>query len=344
MSLSAHLKGGKQLLQAAPEWAKVTDRVISVLGLNPGTYTLTGTNTYLVGTGPSRILIDTGEGVEGYIDNLEAAMTSSGCTSLERVIITHWHHDHVGGVAGLKKKWPDLPVSKMVSWQAVAGDGGSRGHEECEHPGAEAGQSPTSTNAPGGERYEPMSDGDVFKTDGATLRAIHTPGHTPDHVALLLEEDQSLFTGDCILGIGTAVFEDLAAYMESLKIMHALNPSRLLCGHGPPVDDAVGKIDEYIVHRETRINQVAAVINGVPKGSALTAEDVTRKIYVGLAEHLIVPATGNTVLVLKKLAADGTAACIPAAAAGTAEGRWWCGVESQSGSASGSGSSTPSNL
>ena len=37
MSLSAHLKGGKQLLQAAPEWAKVTDRVISVLGLNPGT-------------------------------------------------------------------------------------------------------------------------------------------------------------------------------------------------------------------------------------------------------------------------------------------------------------------
>ena len=48
---------------------------------------------------------------------------------------------------------PDLPVSKMVSWQAVAGDGGSRGHEECEHPGAEAGQSPTSTNAPGGERY-----------------------------------------------------------------------------------------------------------------------------------------------------------------------------------------------
>eukprot|EP00002_Diphylleia_rotans_P022678 TRINITY_DN4449_c0_g1_i6.p1 TRINITY_DN4449_c0_g1~~TRINITY_DN4449_c0_g1_i6.p1 ORF type:complete len:201 (+),score=44.84 TRINITY_DN4449_c0_g1_i6:52-654(+) len=186
--------------------ARLSSRVITVLGLNPGPFTLTGTNTYIVGTGEKRILIDAAEGVEGFTDNLDKAMKDGGCKSLDSILITHWHHDHVDGLPSILQRFGKSTVWKM--------------------------KRPHNDETPQGIEYEFLNDGQVFKVEGATLRAIHTPGHSDDHTCFYFEEEKALFGGDCVLGIGSAVFNDLYSYMHSLKTILDLKPERIYSAHG----------------------------------------------------------------------------------------------------------------
>ena len=95
-----------------------------------------------------------------------------------------------------------------------------------------------------------------------------TPGHTPDHACFELREEGSVFTGDCVLGGSSAVFEDLHDYMTSLKNVLAVARGRLYPGHGPVIEDGAEGIRSYIGHREAR--------GGEGRGSAKAGEEVGR--------------------------------------------------------------------
>ena len=85
-----------------PKTATVSPLVGRVLGLNPGMMTGPGTNTYLIGRSDP-ILLDTGAGVPEYMTGLQGYLAGRGWTQPSRVVLTHRHRDHLGGVDHLRE-------------------------------------------------------------------------------------------------------------------------------------------------------------------------------------------------------------------------------------------------
>ena len=123
------------------------------------------------------------------------------------------------------------------------------------------------------------------------FRAIHTPGHTTDHLCFWLEEEKALFSGDTILGQGTTEFEDLFDYMNSLKTILNLSPKRIYPGHGPVVENPRETIEHYLSHRQQRNEQILSALN--ESQSELKPEEIARRVYKDLDESLFPAACHN---------------------------------------------------
>mmetsp|Transcript_10934 Transcript_10934/g.20244 ORF Transcript_10934/g.20244 Transcript_10934/m.20244 type:complete len:304 (+) Transcript_10934:169-1080(+) len=286
---------------AALEPIKVLSPLVTrVLGCNPGPYTLSGTNTYLIGRGPFRVLFDTGQGLPEYIDLLEEAMKQVGCKGLQAIIVSHWHHDHIGGVPDVQKRFgPDIPTLKFMP-------------ETLDSPYRGEGAIDPYSVWPK-DQFQPILDGQTLETEGATLKFHYTPGHANDHVVMTLEEEQSMFTADNVLGQGTAVFRNLTQYMSSLERMLKLGPKCLYPGHGPMVEDGCAMIAQYMNHRNERVQQVEQALT---RTSAIEVEEIAKRIYPAeLPETLFLAACSNTKMVLEYLRNKGTAS-------ETEDGKW----------------------
>jgi glyoxylase-like metal-dependent hydrolase (beta-lactamase superfamily II) len=155
-------------------------------------------------------------------------------------------------------------------------------------------------------RYPELGDGDVVRVGTLNVTALHTPGHSADHLCFWLADDRVVFTGDLVLGKGSSMVTypegNVAAYLRSLDRLIALDPRMLFPGHWDPVNDAVAKLEEYRTHRLKREAQVLTEI----ERSSGTAIELTRRVYgPEVGEELIVAAEMTMRAHLEKLVEDG---------------------------------------
>ncbi|KAJ3161460.1 Beta-lactamase-like protein 2 [Geranomyces michiganensis] len=252
---------------------RVSPTVVRILGLNPGPFTLQGSNIYLVNT---RVLVDTGAG-EREFPALISPLLVPPTQPPEplTVIATHSHPDHVGGVHQIAEmcRQSGRPVRFMKRL----------GPDDAEH---------------GLIPWQPLQDGDIV--DG--LRVVTTPGHTVDHICLWHEKEQLLFSGDCVLGQGTAVFNDLRTYLSSLEKLLAQFPtlSTILPGHGPVIEDGRKRILSYISHRRQREEEVLAQLPA-------TVDAMAEALYPDVKGAVRDAAKRGILMHIKKLEEEGRA-------------------------------------
>ncbi len=240
-------------------------KVECVLAPNPGPFTGPGTNTYLLASGAEVLLID-----PGPLDRSHetAIMDTVGDRLPVGILVTHTHEDHA-------------PLANPLAASLGV---------------------PTYGNAPG-PGFKPdllLADEDLVGFGNQQVQALHTPGHSRDHLCFLVGD--SLFTGDHIMGGSSVVVEDMTAYLESLRRLQQLDLARLYPGHGLVMEDPAGIVASYIEHRLERERQVLAAV----KTGASTVMEIVQTVYADIDSALHPLAAMSVRAHLVKLAADGT--------------------------------------
>ncbi|KAH8701024.1 beta-lactamase-like protein [Talaromyces proteolyticus] len=243
-----YLKGQTANLPVLADVEQLTPRVLRVLGQNPGKFTFQGTNTYIIGTGHDRVMVDTGGGEPAWAELIESTLKSMGIR-LSHILLTHWHGDHTGGVPDLLRLYPHLKNSIFKNEP-------DKGQQD-------------------------ITDGQLFEVEGAKVRALHVPGHSEDHMCFILEEENAMFTGDNILGHGTSAVEDLGIFMESLQKMLDQNCAIGYSAHGVTIENLPAKISGELgakLRRERQVLQALGRVRSRGEKSA-TVKDVVTEIY-----------------------------------------------------------------
>ena len=263
---------------------------------NPGPFTGTGTNTYLLGD-KALVIIDPGPDLPAHLNALLVAIKNRPVAA---IIVTHGHLDH----SALAPRLSALTKAKVLAF-GDAHAGMSAQMRQFAAEGLTGGEGSDLTFAPD----QTVADGQLLSLADLQIEVIHTPGHMGNHISLALGD--TLLSGDHVMGWSTSLVSppegDMGAYIASLRKLAARKWSRFLPGHGEAVTDPAARLTELISHRLAR---EAAILTELSRAPA-TATELAHAIYTTTPPALLPAATRNVLAHLIDLTAQGKAKAEP---------------------------------
>jgi glyoxylase-like metal-dependent hydrolase (beta-lactamase superfamily II) len=268
-------------------------------------------------------LIDAGLGTPGTLRRWAGALERLGSPRVHRLVITHYHPDHVGGSAQLAELVePDEVVHGRLDWALC--EGAWRGYDfeqVFEHMRANGMPEAMAREASDDERDQRVrladptrlvDEGDAIAIGDEAFRVLHLPGHADGHIALLGEESGRLFGGDVILAtispnVGRwedTAFDPLGRYFATLERLAELDPVVAYGGHRAPIEDVPARAREIRAMHDERLD----VALGALRDGGETAMDVAAVIWPdGHGMHERRFALVEALAHLERLVADGRA-------------------------------------
>ncbi len=260
---------------------RLSDNVRRIICNNPGSFTFTGTGTYIIGNSEVAV-IDPGPADEQHINAILAATQGE---SITHILVTHTHIDHSPGCRYLQRHC-DAP-SYAFGPHGVTESGGGFGADLDFQPDHR------------------LQDGETLSIGDLDVQAVHTPGHASNHLSFYLSAENALFCGDVVMGWSTTIVSppdgNMKDYMASLQTLLQRDDSVYYPTHGAPIPNPLAYVRQLHAHRTERENQVLECIRqGIHK-----VPDMLPLIYQHLDRNMFPAAERSLFATVECLAEQG---------------------------------------
>ena len=210
-------------------------------------------------------------------------MKATSGQEITHILLTHNHNDHSPLAKKLKSETGAKIYYKNLSNVELAQDDFEEGYDRNIEGDIE------------------LKDGDKIETNEWSIEAIHTPGHTSNHICYALLDENILFSGDHVMGWSTTVIVppdgDMDDYIISLEKLLSRREEKFFPTHGPIIDEPKKLVSDYISHR---LNREKQIIDAIKKGNNKISE-IVKMIYKDVDKSLHPAAAMSTLAHLKRM-------------------------------------------